>query len=158
MDESKKKPLMIGIIVLCLAVAVGVTVKRSSQKSGGIESISEERMTWILCRNPDCEASYEMPLKEYFKYARDNPDPMTGFVSVMKCGECGEDSVYVAYKCPKCGLVFEAGTVINDFSDRCPNPECKYSADEAGRHEAKEKRKSVREQEAIAGNSIKQQL
>jgi hypothetical protein len=128
MDESKKKLVMILIIVVCLGVA-GAVFLRGRGESGGIEDISDDEMTWVKCRNKSCNAEYEMGLKEYYKFVTENANPM-GPAPGLTCEKCGEPSVYKAEKCknPACGYVFFSGEVPNDFPDRCPK--CGQSATE----------------------------
>ncbi len=142
MDESKKKPIMIGIIVVCLVLAVVIWQKTMSPKSSGIEGIKRGEMVWVKCRNPACEAGYQIKLKGYLEYLRERPGSM-GHVAVsvpaLVCEKCGEESVYRAVKCEKCGLVFEKYPVHGDFADRCP--ECGYSKIEENRRKAAEARR-----------------
>ena len=129
---EKKKPIMIGIIVLCFVLAVAITIMtRSSGEEGILEAIDPGLMIWVKCRNPDCGAVYEISLKEHAIFTSQNRDPETGIVPGMVCKECGDETVYRIEKCPKCGAAFERGSVPEDFSDRCP--ECGYSAEEARR-------------------------
>ena len=125
MEESKKKPIMIGVIVVCLAVAVIITYSRYSGGGGGIDSISEKEMIWVKCRNPSCEAEYQNSKKAYYKYIMDNPNPnpMIPTAPPLICKECGEPSVFEAVKCanPDCGVVFFSGiSGPTDHADRCP--------------------------------------
>jgi len=136
MEESKKKPIMIGIIVTCLALAGVITYLTHFRNPGGLESLERGTMTWLKCRNPDCEYEYQMDLKDYFIYIRDHQDPMSMAAPAIVCPNCGEESVYRAEKCEKCGLVFERGSVPSDFADRCPK--CGYSKTESMREEARE--------------------
>jgi len=143
MEESKKKPIMIGVIVVCLAVAGIITYSRYSGGGGGIESISEKEMIWVKCRNPSCVAEYQMSKKAYHKYIKEhpNPNPMMPIAPPLICEKCGEPSIFEAIKCanPDCGIVFFKGSVPADHADRCPK--CKQSATE----ESREKRKAARE-------------
>jgi hypothetical protein len=104
--------------------------KRKGQKvPGTIYSIPETKLTWVLCRNDECKAAYQMGLKEYFEYMQANANPM-GPVPALTCKKCGKQSVFRAFKCtnPDCGIVFVAGSVPNDFHDRCPK--CGHSETE----------------------------
>jgi hypothetical protein len=132
MEESKKKPIMIGAIVVCLVVAGVVTIKTRRPKGSDLRPFAD-KSTWVLCRNPECKASYEMNLKEYFEFIEANQDPRSLAAPPLTCTECGEPSVYRAVKCGNadCGFVFERGAVVGDFADRCPK--CKYSQTELDR-------------------------
>jgi len=140
MEERKKKPIMIAVIVVCFAAAGAIAWKFTFSPKGktGIETLKPGRMIWVKCRNPDCEAAYQMDEKEYFMALRERQDPMSMTASPLICKECGEESVYGAVKCAKCGLAFERGAVPNDFADRCP--ECGYSATEEARKARAEER------------------
>ncbi|UCC99903.1 MAG: hypothetical protein JSW66_08475 [Phycisphaerales bacterium] len=131
MEDSKKKPIMIAVIIVCLGVAGAVTFLRSGGSEGGIDSLSDDKMTWVNCNNPQCKAEYEMSEKQYFKgiEERMNPAAMLSTPALV-CEKCDEPSVYKAFKCgnPSCSAVFFANSVPNDFADRCP--ECKRSETE----------------------------
>ena len=125
MEDSKKKPLMIGIVVICLVLAVGVTLRRSS-KPEGIESIKRGEMVWMKCQNPECNAESQMDKKDYYEYIMQHTN--TG--GAVVCDKCGQDSAYKAIKCEKCGKVFVGVPTVEDYLDRCP--ECGYSKMEDG--------------------------
>ena len=131
MEDSRKKPIMIAVIVVCLGVAGAVTYLRSGGSGGGIESIPDAVKTWVKCNNPECKTEYEMSEKEYFKeiQQRLNPAAMLSTPALV-CQKCGKQSVFKAYKCgnPSCNTVFFANSVPNDFPDRCPV--CKRSETE----------------------------
>ena len=133
MENSRKKPIMIGVIVVCLVVAGLITFARRGGSGGGIESIPESEMTWVKCSNPDCNAEYEMSKKEFFKAQQERFNLMSRTPPPIPCKKCGKDSLYKAEKCvnPSCGVVFISGSVPNDFDDRCPK--CKQSATEESR-------------------------
>ena len=65
MEDSTKKPIMIIVIVACLAIAAWVTFR--SDPGGGANSIPESEMQWVKCNNPACNAEYEMSKREYYK-------------------------------------------------------------------------------------------
>jgi len=116
MDAEKKKPIMIGIIVVCLVVAGGITYFRLS---GDTNEIPKGEMMWVKCANPNCEAEYEMEKRAYYDSAA------TTSTGIPKCEKCGENSLFAAIKCEKCGKVFIPGTVVGEVRDRCPY--CGYS-------------------------------
>ena len=125
MEDSKKKPVMIGVIVVCLGVAVLVTYMRSGDDAG-IEGISDDEMRWVKCNNPACNAEYEVSLKKYFKdlAANMNPNPMATSATALTCDKCNKRSVYGAKKCADtdCGIVFIEGiSGPDDHADRCPD-------------------------------------
>jgi hypothetical protein len=130
MEESKKKPIMIGVIVVCLGVAGAIFLGTGGGSGDTIDSISDEEMIWAKCNNPACKAEYQTSKKGYFKYVEEHANPMAQTAPPMVCEKCGEPSVFRAEKCmnPDCGIVFLRGAVPNDFADRCP--ECKRSETE----------------------------
>ena len=135
MEESKKKVVMIVIIVVCLGVA-GAIIFGTGGGGGSLDDISDKDMTWVICMNKSCNATYEMSLKEYYKFVTANANPM-GPTPALTCKECGEPSVYIAEKCqnPACGIVFRMNSVPNDHADRCPK--CMQSATEESRRARK---------------------
>lgn len=128
MEDSKKKPIMIAVIIVCLGVAGAVTFMRSGGGGGSINDIPDDKMVWVKCNNPQCKAEYEMGEKTYYKTVQERTDPRSLATPALICEKCGKASVYKAFKCPYCGVVFFAGSVPNDFADRCP--ECKKSETE----------------------------
>ena len=132
MEDSRKKPIMIGVIVVCIVLAGLITFARRGGGGSGINSIPEDKMTWVKCSNPSCKAEFEMKERQYHESLREriNPNPNAG-PSPLTCEKCGKDSVFQAYKCanPSCGIVFIRGIAgRNDLPDRCP--ECKQSETE----------------------------
>jgi hypothetical protein len=126
MEESRKKPIMIAVIVVCLGVAAFITFRG---RGGGdaLDGIPDDAMVWVKCNNPSCNAEYEMNEKEYIKQMREqliDPDAPS---PPLTCEKCGKPSLYGAMKCgnPACGIVFFKGAVPNDFEDRCPK--CRIS-------------------------------
>lgn len=135
MEEGKKKMIMIGIIVACIVAAIIITVAtHSGGTEGGIDTLRHgEAMFWMKCRNPKCESTWQMDMKDYFDYIEKHRVGMT--VPGVVCTKCGEDKGYRAEKCEKCGFIFERGAVANDLPDRCPK--CNYSASEELRKKAR---------------------
>jgi len=129
------------VIVVCIVGAVVVFYARGRGKSDADRF--PDSQTWVKCMK--CNQSYEMSLKQFYKDLQEKrisasispiaPNPP------LKCEKCGADGIRRAYKCenPKCGDVFFASSVPNDFEDRCPK--CKSSATEAKR-EANKARQS----------------
>jgi hypothetical protein len=130
MEDSKKKPIMIGVIVVCLVVAGLITFAR---RGGGsdIDGISDDKMTWVKCSNPSCNAEYEMSEKAFFKAQQERFNPMARGATPLTCEKCSKDSLFQAVKCvnPSCGTVFIRSIAgANDYFDRCPK--CKQSETE----------------------------
>jgi len=139
MEDSKKKPIMIGVIVVCVIVAGLVTfARRGGGGGGGIDNIPDDKMTWVKCNNPACKAEYEMSEKQYYKGQKERFSPMARTAPALTCEKCGKDSLYQAVKCTNssCGVVFIKGIAgQDDFNDRCP---------ECGKSETEEIRKRRR--------------
>jgi len=133
MDEAQKKPLMIGVVVVCLVVAVAITIKTWPSGAKGIPGIYKHESIWVKCRNPACKTEYQMNKYDYHKAIEDYfiKHPQAPAIPGLKCEKCDKNSLYAAYKCPKCATVFEGGLKPGDFADRCPK--CGYSAIEEGR-------------------------
>ena len=132
MEDSRKKPIMIGVIVVCLVGAGLYTFARRGGGGGGISSIPESEMIWVKCNNPDCKAEYQMSKREYYEEQKKLFNPVARTTPPLTCKECGKASLYKAVKCENCGYVFIEGiSGQNDFSDRCPK--CKHSATEDSR-------------------------
>jgi hypothetical protein len=117
------------VIAVCI---LGVVLVFMYRRSGG-DKVPDQQ---ILVKCAKCGQSYEMSQKEYYKElqekARASTMPMA-FGLPVKCQKCGQDGIRKAFKCqnPKCGEVFFAYSVPNDYEDRCPR--CKSSVTEASR-------------------------
>lgn len=138
MEESKKKPIMIAIVVVCLVAAAAVTLKTRS-KDTGINRFSGKPQ-WVKCTNPDCGAEYTMDMKEYFEWREENVTISAGGDVGMVCRECEKETALGAIKCEKCGHVFFKGDAGADFMDTCP--ECDYSKSKEARRQAREAREA----------------
>ena len=135
MEEAKKKSVMIAVIIACLTAAAVITYVSSSRSGGGgIETIESGKLMWVKCGNPDCGAEYQIDQRDYFEYIKEHQAGLAR--PPMVCEKCGEESVFRAEKCNKCGAVFFYEAIADDLPDRCT--ECGYSAIE-------EKRRAVRE-------------
>jgi hypothetical protein len=117
-----------------LAANPKAQVKKRKARTGTIDAIPDDKMTWVKCTNPQCEAEYEMGLKAYYKTVQKRLDPRSLMTPALICEKCSKPSLYQANKCgnPNCGIVFLRGSVPNDFADRCP---------ECGRSDTEEYRK-----------------
>jgi predicted RNA-binding Zn-ribbon protein involved in translation (DUF1610 family) len=125
MEEGKKKTIMVAVIMACLVVAGIITYATRSGNSAGVDSLKAGATTWMKCRNPKCENEWQMNTKDFFDYVEKHHKVGSMAVTPVACPKCGEESGYRAEKCGKCGLVFEQGSVPNDFPDRCPK--CGFS-------------------------------
>ncbi len=133
MDEAKRKPIMIGIIVVCLGLAAYITFGGGGAQK--IEETPEDAMVWMKCVNPRCNSGttvFELNKREYQAFQKEHIEEET--TPPLDCQKCGKLSAFLAKACPKCGNVFMSGEAgRTEISDRCPK--CKYSA----REEAKNK-------------------
>lgn len=126
MDEDKKKYVMIGVIVVCIALAAGITYFNMDGSGGGG---SKTRAVTMLCDS--CQVTYEISSEEYKQALREsgaaqNPMMMRGPM-ILTCKECGEIAAYRATKCLECGEAFVTGDAGDEkYPDRCPS--CGYSA------------------------------
>jgi len=138
MEESKKKPIMIGVIIACFVLAGVITYKYSIGTEGPGTEVFKGQSVWVKCSNSDCGAEYEMNKQVYFdsvdELVRQNPFLMQ--TPPLVCEKCGEESVFQAVKCPKCEVVFFRGAAgRGEFADKCP--ECGYSRSAELRKQAK---------------------
>ena len=136
MEDSSKKSLMIGVIVVCMAVAGIITFTRKSDSTSPRVSMSGKK-TLVKCSNPDCGAEYEMDEQEYYDEISERIDRTKFVTQPLVCKECGKESIYKALKCSKCGAVFFYAS-SDDYADRCS--ECGYSPtdDRVQKHRAKQ--------------------
>jgi ribosomal protein S27E len=121
MEKTRKNQIMLGVIIVCLIVAAGVTL--ITRRRSGIPKRFAGVQIWVKCR--DCGAAWQISKKHYFEYQEKHDDPQKAGAPAMPCKECGHKSAYRAVKCEKCGEVFEYGSRPGKFFDRCPK--CGYS-------------------------------
>ena len=135
MDESRKKQLIMYLIVsACLILAVAITFFTRSTHYG-IETIGRSEMIWVKCVDPACGAEYETGKRAYYEFVQANSSPMSVSRAPLVCEQCDQNSIYQAVKCEKCETVFFYGAIPDDFKDRCT--ECGYSKTEDLRQQAK---------------------
>ncbi len=120
MDSSEIKKIFFCLIVVSLVVIV--LFARNKDEAAGIDSIEQGEMVWVKCMNTKCSASYQTNLKEYLKSTHSPGNPVMG---MGKCNDCGQASLIIAKKCPKCNAVFKEGSACGGYPDKCP--ECGYS-------------------------------
>jgi len=141
MEEGKKKTIMIVVIAVCLITAVVIGYKHTfAPTDTGIEAFRGQQ-TWVKCNNPDCGAEYEMDKAHYFERLEELALANPGMTQIppLVCEKCGEESVYRAVKCAKCGKIFFYGSAgSSDFADRC---DCGYSQIKENRRKAAEARR-----------------
>jgi len=141
MEESKKKKILIGVIVVCLVAACVIFWRtRSGAEIGGAASLKRGKLIWVKCNNPDCGAEYQIDRKDYFQQIEEKQQSHAASLVAppLECKECGKASLYRAVKCEKCGKIFFFESVPNDYGDRCPN--CGYSKIEEDRKKAADQR------------------
>ncbi len=123
MEESLKKVIKLGAIVLCLLAAIVVLLMSPKRGSRGLESVPSGDIVLIKCENAQCEAVYQTSKREYYalvdEVASLMPNTPTSPPPVA-CKECQEASARKAVKCTECGHVFFPGEKSNDGPDRCP--------------------------------------
>lgn len=127
-----KNTILAIVIAVCILGAVLLFVRNRSGGSGGLDSLSDTEMQWMKCRG--CNATYEMSKKEYYKELAEKTaagGAATRVTPPLTCQKCGKAMAVKAVKCANCGEVFFAGSVPNDFEDRCPK--CKHSYTEDSR-------------------------
>ncbi len=98
--------------------------------------IPSGKMVWIMCSNPDCGATYQMDMKDYFEYVQQYEGGLIAPPPLI-CEKCGEQSAFRAMECKKCGKIFFMSAVSEDYPDKCP--ECGYSRIEELRNKRKPK-------------------
>ena len=134
MEEDKKKKVMLGLIILCLVLAIGITVV--TNMGGGSGSRSNEPVQ-MLCMNQECGMDFEMTTEDYREQMMQGgmmgPGPMAQ--APTECPECGMQSAFRAVKCKECETIFMQDYSSGDFPDRCP--ECEYSDIEARRNKSR---------------------
>ena len=126
MDPALKQKVMIGIVVVCLLVAIGITI---ITRAGGFAGGSVQ----MLCTNPDCSKDYEISKNDFRQQVREiatGPNARLGSMGQMPpltCKYCSQESVYKAIKCDQCGEIYIPDrSVRTSYPDTCP--ECGYSA------------------------------
>ena len=66
MDDNIRKPIMIGIVVVCIVAAIGITIYN---KDTGDGSTAKDEVL-ILCSN--CDKSFKLSENEFGKKMRTN--------------------------------------------------------------------------------------
>lgn len=126
MDGSKKPKII--VIVICLVLAIGVTYwTRRGGKSGVVKG-----SVYMLCVNSECGKTFEMTIERYReKVQTERSEMVTASAEsiTFKCEFCGQETVSMAEKCPRCSTFFiRDDDNADDWPDRCP--ECGYSRSE----------------------------
>lgn len=129
MEDGKKKIVMVGVVAASLVLAGFITFSTISKKGSGLNELKGQTVL-CKCRNPECNHTFTMDMKDYYEYLRDNPGE-----KALSCPKCGQKTVYEAIKCEKCGNVFFIDRSKRDFFDRCPK--CGFSKEEKQRQEEK---------------------
>jgi len=117
MEDSKKKLVMILVVVACLGIAGAVTVMRSGGTSGQTQTESVRgQMLLLKCRN--CGHTFEVDKAQYYDYLKANAGP--GVSPGYPCPQCKKKAAYQAIKCKNCGYIFERGVVEGEDRTTCP--------------------------------------
>jgi hypothetical protein len=126
-----KNRIYIAVIVMSIALAGLIFYMTHSASPGSIESLKRGELMWVKCNNPDCGEAYRIDKRDYFLQIEERmrAHPVSLQTPPLICEKCGQESVFRAEKCEKCGRIFFSGAVPNDFLDRCPD--CGYSKTEA---------------------------
>ena len=135
MEQDKNKKVMLGLIILCLVLAIGITAVTNMGGSGS--GSQSNKPVQMLCMNEECGMDFELSAEEYREQMMQGgmmgPGPMAQMP--IECPECGMQSAFRAVMCKECEAVFMQDYSSGDFPDRCP--ECGYSDIEARRDAAK---------------------
>ena len=105
---------------------------RVESVEAAMNSMPETVQVWVKCSK--CGESYQMPFREFYKELTEKRGAHPSAIPIaypLKFAKCGQDRIRKAYKCDRCGEVFFANSVPNDFEDRCPK--CRHSATEVRR-------------------------
>ena len=135
-----KNTIYVIIIAVCLLAAILIFIKGRSGDSGGLESMERGVLFWVMCRNPKCKAAYQIDRVDYHTQIREKgrANPMSMQTPPLTCQKCQENSIFRAFKCPKCEHMFFYGNTT-DFDDRCPK--CGFSKMQDDRRKVLEARK-----------------
>ena len=110
MEESTKKPIMIGIAVIILIVAGMLIFKRSGGSGSGVGDLKRgERTVWLKCSDPNCGNVFEADMREYFEWVREKAPPRSFAVPPMTCQECEKDTAVRVLKDEETGEVYLRG-------------------------------------------------
>ena len=122
-SETDTKKII--IVAVCLGIAVVILGYQFIGGRGGRGAAMADD-TWMVCRNRQCRAEFELPMSDYFEFAQEHLDPMMmdpegGQMKGYPCPECRENSSFRAVKCEQCELVFREGAAgPQEFPDTCP--------------------------------------
>ena len=105
------KKLKVGIIVVCLAVAVTVTLVFSPTEEP-IPDTDESQTQW-MCRA--CSHVFMLTAREHAAETARGPEPSPP----LYCPKCGKKEAYRAAKCSKCGTVY-FGAQVPGATGACP--------------------------------------
>lgn len=124
--KAKKYWILAAMLGACGVLLATAGSKPVYPKKGGLSSEEAAWKIWVKCRNPQCQAEYQMTEKEYFEYVKKHHDPKTMKPGPLVCKKCGRKSAYRAIKCKGCGSVFfYPSKKGRGYGDGCPK--CGYS-------------------------------
>jgi hypothetical protein len=127
-SEPKKKMFLLIASITCL-VAAAIVLTLYLWPKDTCEGL-EGQSFWIMCRNPNCNATWQMNAKAFLEYQKKYSNPQDPIhPALAACPKCNEKTGDIAIKCPKCDTVFFEGSVPDaSYQDRCPN--CNFSKSE----------------------------
>jgi predicted RNA-binding Zn-ribbon protein involved in translation (DUF1610 family) len=126
MDEDRKKPVMLVLVVACLALAGGITYWTHFRSSGSSEQNVEVRPVYLKCQS--CGYTLETNTNDMWNAIdRSQVGHDSEGMPLYPCPKCGKVAMVSADKCPKCGEIFVPNyDNPRGYPDRCPK--CGYSA------------------------------
>lgn len=104
MDSEKSKPIMIGVAVVCLAVAAGILWWQFGGGEGAGQTPESIKMKCAACGNV-----WDMPFKEFQEKLTQMGGPMMmmpGQPMLFDCPKCSKKAAMQAETCKSCGEVF----------------------------------------------------
>ena len=72
MKGTAKQSVMVAIIVVCLILAIIITIKTRPDTSTGIPKEFAGQMMWLKCTDANCGAEYQTDKKSYYEYMEEN--------------------------------------------------------------------------------------
>jgi hypothetical protein len=128
-DSRNKLVIVASIVCLIAAIVIVFMWLKPENPYKGLEGQS----MWLMCRNAECNNTWQMKVDAFLKYEKENMNPNDPISPVFQvCPKCGQKTGSPAIKCPKCETVFFEGSApaIGEaardiYRDRCPK--CGYS-------------------------------
>ena len=122
--EFKPRWRLIGLagaaLVLAL-VSVYLWVDVTQPPAGGANLGT---VLYLKCTNPECGHVAHLTVQQIQQMVQ---DPVPWEALIIKCPECGQQTLTQAYQCPHCQEVFVI-SLIRPGSDKCPDCGLSYSS------------------------------